>query len=70
VSEFVLQYIEHRTKEVRVEALKNLKMICNVVGIEKMGLWVIKLKKEIALSNEMRKDCEKLYDYYKAYFKI
>jgi hypothetical protein len=35
-----------------------------------MAMWIVKLKKEIALSADMRKDCEKLYDYYKAYFKL
>ena len=41
----------------RLEALKNLKLVYSSVGVEKLGVWIIKLKKKVAMSDEMKKDC-------------
>jgi len=62
--------MEHKNKELRLEALKNVKLIFLVIGINPMENWIIKLKKEIAMGIEIKRDCPPLYDYYKAYYNL
>ena len=68
-NEFVVGGLEHRNKEIRNEALKCFKIMFNTVGSSKMYPWLKKVKKELILTPEMKKDCIKLYEYYKAIMK-
>lgn len=69
VNEVVILGLEHRLKEIRMEALKNFKLLFMAIGVEKMYPWIRKVKKELIITPEMKKDCIKLYEYYRSIIK-